>query len=347
MRLLTRHPSRLLAQYCDGQLPSDQMRNIETHVVTCERCRRERDDILFAASLMRQLAGVSPPPSVWHAIENQLHETRSTAWHWRWQAAFAVLALAITAGVLYQHSTRPVGGQWEIALRESGRSEQLSKKAEGDWVETTSSSRARIVVGSIGTVEIEPHTRVRLGALRSDEYRLDLAHGTITAQIAAPPRLFIVETPASTLVDLGCAYRVTVSVDGTGELQVTEGWTALEWRGRESLVPAGASARIRPGEGPGMPTFDDASASLKAAVVAFDSGNREEATVGTMLTEARVRDTLTLWHLLTRTDGDNRARVHERLQALVPAPPNAPPDAVMRLDGDALRHWREELAWHW
>jgi hypothetical protein len=344
--MLTRHPSRLLAQYCDGQLPADRMRDVEAHLATCERCQRERDDILFAALLLRQIAVVSPPPSVWHAIDEQLQTTpRSSLWHWRWQIAVAALALAVSAGLFFTRTDRSSGRPWEVALQESGRSDQSSLKAEGDWVETTASSRARIVVGPIGTVDVEPQTRVRLGALRSDAYRLELAHGTISARISAPPRLFIVETPASTLVDLGCAYRVTVDLDGRGTLQVTEGWTSLEWRGREALVPAGASARIRPGDGPGMPTFDDASPALKAAVTAFDSG--EETQFGVLLSEARVRDTLTLWHLLSRVNPVQRPRVYGRIGELVPLPEFIVRDKVLQLDTAMLTRLKDELSWKW
>ena len=290
----------------------------------------------------------TPPPSVWHAIDRQLHPVlKPAAWRWGRQVALGLLAVVLAAGVFYGRTSRNVDGPWEVAISEAGQSPQPSRKAEGDWVETTASSRARIIVGPIGTVDVEPQTRVRLGTLQPDAYRLELSQGTISAQILAPPRLFIVETPASTLVDLGCAYRVTVDLDGNGTLQVTDGWTALEWRGRESVVPAGASASIRPGAGPGMPTFDDASSTLKTAVAAFDAGNGGDAAVSTLISAARVRDTLTLWHLLTRTDGDQRGRVYARLQELVPAPPNAPRGLVMQLDAEALRHWREELAWHW
>src|SRR5215218_9759178 len=101
--MLTRHPSRLLAQYCDGQLPDDRMRRIEKHLTTCKRCQHERDDILFAASLLRQMAVSSPPPVVWHAIDQQLRITlRSGVWRWRWQVAVAALTVAITAGLLYR-----------------------------------------------------------------------------------------------------------------------------------------------------------------------------------------------------------------------------------------------------
>jgi hypothetical protein len=288
----------------------------------------------------------SPPPAVWHAIVQQLPiTTRSGVWHWRWQIVVGVVALAITAGLLYTHTARPVVRPWEVALRDSGRPEQPSLKAEGEWVETTAASRARIVVGPIGTVDVEPQTRVRLGALRPDAYRLALAHGTISARISAPPRLFIVDTPASTLVDLGCAYRVTVDLDGRGILHVTEGWTSLEWRGREALVPAGASARIHPGEGPGMPAFDDASPALNAAVAAVDSG--DDTQVATLLSESRVRDTLTLWHLLSRVKPPERARVYDRIAELVRLPEFIMRDRVLQLDAAALTRLREELSWKW
>ena len=344
--MLTRHPSRLLAQYCDGQLPADRMRRVEAHLTMCGRCRRERDDILFAASLLRRFAVVSPPPSVWRAIDEELQAPpRSGVWHWRWQMAFAALTLGVIAGLFYARNDRVIVRPWHVALRDSGRAEQSALKAEGDWVETTMSSRARIVVGPIGIVDVEPQTRVRLGTLRPDAYRLQLAHGTISARISAPPRLFIVETPVSTLVDLGCAYRVTVDLDGRGMLQVTEGWTSLEWPGREALVPAGASARMRPGEGPGLPAFDDASPALKSAVTAFDSG--ADAQVPAILSAARVRDTLTLWHLLSRVTPGDRPRVYDRIADLVPLPEFIARDRVLQLDAAMLTRLKEELSWKW
>ena len=65
--------------------------------------------------------------------------------------------------------------------------------AAGEWVETNAVSNARIIVGTLGTVDVAPGTRVQLGEVRDSEYRLALARGTIIAEINAPPRLFIVE----------------------------------------------------------------------------------------------------------------------------------------------------------
>jgi hypothetical protein len=219
--------------------------------------------------------------------------------------------------------------------------------AAGEWVETDNSSKARIIVGPLGTVDVAPGTRVQLGQVRDSEYRLALAHGTISAEINAPPRLFIVDTPASAVVDLGCAYTVTVGADGTGELHMTTGWAALEFKGRESLVPAGAICRTARGSGPGTPYFEDASVTFKHAVDDFDAGRNAPGALEVVLREARVRDTLTLWHLLSRVDPSDRERVYDRIAAYAPPPARAPRDRILALDVDALRSWREELAWKW
>ena len=36
----------------------------------------------------------------------------------------------------------------------------------GEWLQTGAASRARITVGNIGSIEVEPNTRVRLVAAR-------------------------------------------------------------------------------------------------------------------------------------------------------------------------------------
>jgi len=349
------HVSRQLARYCDGQATPDEARRIEAHLASCERCRRERDDIRFAAGLVRQLAVVTAPVSVWHAIDTQLDggRLRSEQSH-RWTLvpalafAFAwVVAIVAAGAAAYWFASPAVDQPWQVVILKPASGPSTGRLAEGAWVETDTTTRARITVGSIGTVDVEPATRVRLGTVRADEYRIALARGTISARIAAPPRLFIVDTPASTVVDLGCAYTVKVDADGRGDLHVTEGWAALEWKGRESLVPAGASASIRPGIGPGTPSFDDASPSLRAALVAFDFADGGSRAVETVVAEARARDTLTLWHLLSRVAASQRPQIYDRIAALAPPPDTVSRDKALELDAPTLKHWREELAWKW
>lgn len=270
------------------------------------------------------------PESIWRGIEAQLDAgARSgslpSAW-WRWAAAALLLAAA---------------GTWYATRPSSGRTADW---AGGDWLETAADAGSNVALGSIGTMQVEPDTRVRLLRQSAGEMRLELAHGGIDVNVTAPPRLFFVETPSATAVDLGCAYKLHTDDAGNGLLEVTSGWVSLERAGHASLVPAGASCRTRAGGGPGTPFFPDASPVFRRALDAFDRGG---AGLDAILREARPRDTLTLWHLVPLIDGAERERVVDRAIQLVPLPKGVTREGILALDAGTLTRWREELAWSW
>jgi hypothetical protein len=292
-----------------------------------------------------QLPLVKAPDAIWRSIEAALDakpEPRRAslfaAWQW---AAASVLVI----GAVSWYATRPALPGWQVSRLEG--SAAVDKIKVGEWLQTDGSSRARITVGDIGVVDVEPNTRIRLVAASPTEHRLTLARGEISATVSAPPRLFLVDTPASTAVDLGCAYKIKTDENGDGVLRVTSGWVSLEWKGRESLVPAGANCRTRAGTGPGTPYFEDAPEALQQALAAFDFGKGGEESLRTILSEARVRDTLSLWHVLSRVEPRDRARVMDRMVELVPLPAGVSREKALQLDPATLKSWREELAWKW
>jgi hypothetical protein len=294
------------------------------------------------------------PDSIWTSIEAALDAGLKPKRIFRpsvWAMALAAVA-AFGIGVFTWYALRAPKATWDVVRLEGtpavgSRLIERGKIEVGEWLQTDASSRARIAVGDIGTVEVAPNTRVRMVASHRGEQRLRLAHGEISANVSAPPRLFFVDTPASTAVDLGCAYTMSADGNGDGLLRVTLGWVALEWDGRESLVPAGASCRTHQKIGPGTPYFDDASQSLREALSRFDMGGGGSEALETVLAEARVRDTLTLWHLLSRVTLPERQRVYNRIVELVPLPGGVSPEKALRLDSATLKLWREELAWKW
>lgn len=214
----------------------------------------------------------------------------------------------------------------------------------GEWLTTDAGARARIAVADIGTVEVEGGSRVRLAATGPAEHRLELARGRISAKVDAPPRLFVVGTPAATAVDLGCAYTLAVDDRGRAVLRVTSGAVSLEDRGRASYVIAGATCETRPGAGPGTPSFDDAPEPLKIALAAVDFAGGSAEAVRAALAAARPRDALSVWHLLDRVAAADRAAVLARLRALHPPPPGTAEADLARLDPAALLRWRDAIA---
>jgi hypothetical protein len=286
----------------------------------------DREQIEFGNEALRHLPVEKAPDAIWASIERILDQkpTPGCSRFPRWGWALAAVVLAALTGIVY----------WEVAHQEG-------------WIETDARTRRTIDVGEIGSVEVEPGTRVRIVADRPNEHRLDLAHGEIRAKISAPPKLFFVDTASGTAVDLGCEYTLSDDDLGRGVLTVTRGWVAFQWRGLESLVPAGASCRTHPRIGPGIPYFDDAPERFKQAVDNFVLDKNRRDALSMILAEARVRDTLTLWHLLQRVEAGDRERVYDRMAALSPLPAGVSRQLALALDPGALKLWKDDLAWKW
>jgi hypothetical protein len=194
---------------------------------------------------------------------------------------------------------------------------------------------------------VQPTTRLGLLNARPGDYRLDLKRGTMQAFIWAPPGQFSVKTPSSTAVDLGCLYTMTVDDDGIGVVRVQMGWVGFEWRGRESFIPQNAMCVTRPRLGPGTPHYEDTSASFRADLDLIDvhggTPADREAALNRVLAEARVKDVLTLWHLLSRVDAPLRDRVYDRLAGFIPPPADVTRDAVREGHREALDQWWDKL----
>lgn len=423
--MFSQHVGKNLSAYCHGELSDEESRRVAEHLLGCQRCRREFEEIKLGVKFAEQLPHASAPASVWNEIEAALVE-RSRLAHVRpetsrlapvfgWQrvaAVCALLLLVLTAGLIWYSSrqsnndsqvadkdrpqpatapnnstetnpdtvqnpstvnnntqvgspgsnnklpetviaSRADGQTWEVARLAgtptigANQLEGSGRLAVGEWLETDSSSRAKISVADIGQVDIGPNSRVRLLGTRSTEHRLALQRGRLHAFINAPPRLFIVETPSATAIDLGCSYTLEVDDAGRSVLHVTSGWVALERKGRESIVPAGAICVTQPGKGLGTPYFDDASARFRDALTRLDFQNGGAKALSVVLAESREYDTLTLWHLLSRVSGAERNRVYERMASLITPPQGVTREGVLRLDKGMLDLWKKELEWAW
>lgn len=257
---------------------------------------------------------IEPPRDLWPGIETRLRPSRR--WYWVALAAAAVIALVVV---------RPKNDAWTLTwLAGTGR----GTVRVGEWVETNDSSRVVIAVGHIGHVEVQPRTRIQLVTARTDDHRLALARGAIEAKVDTIPRIFFVETPVGTAIDLGCAYTLEMDALGNGLLHVTAGMVEFQARGADARVPMGAVVLTRAGVGPGIPYVEDAPDALKRALAASD--------VRGILRAARPDDAISLWHLLQRVDSGSRAVVYDRLSTLVPPPPGVQRAAVLVLDRAVL-----------
>jgi hypothetical protein len=267
-------------------------------------------------------------------------------------AAAAVILVGLGASALFILPTKNPpnsGPAWDVATLEGApqigsqtisSGTAASKLHVGQTLVTNANSRATITEENLGEIQVDANSRVRLLQSGPNKKRIQLDVGTIHAAIWAPPGQFVVDTPSASAVDLGCAYTLQVAPDGSGTIRTTLGWVGFHLNGRDSFIPAGAICSTRPKSGPGTPCFEDASASFREALEQFDSAPpnspEQNAALAKVLQQARARDALSLWHLLSRTEARARVSVYNRLATLVPPPDGVTPDGILQLNPNML-----------
>lgn len=338
----------------------------------------DRDDYELKRALGALPRTMEPPAEAWPVVRAKiggLRRRRRSDSLLRWAERFEPRQIRIAAGVaiigvgltVLALTTR-AGAQWHVsslvpaAVSLGGQppvtgdatlnGERLTRDSRrfqaGMELVTGSGGRARVQVGTIGSVELQQNTAVRLLEARVSSHRLALARGMIHAKIDAPPRLFIVETPAGTAIDMGCEYTLHVDSAGNSVLHVELGWVSFaDPSGRESLVPAGFLAFARPGEtGIGIPMRENAGHQVRWAAMVLsqsDRGARADSAVRVLATYAARLDAVTLWHALPRVSGDNRARLYDALERRAPVPAGVTREGVLAGDRVMMRLWWEAL----
>jgi ferric-dicitrate binding protein FerR (iron transport regulator) len=282
---------------------------------------------------------------------------------WPLAAAGAALACAAALGVWWwrrEPAPQPVADPCAAAAPGDGFKLEVTAGAPacggaitaggvlpvGTWLETDADDAARIEVADIGTVAVAGDSKVAVLATSAAEHRMSLERGALHARVTAPPRLFVVETPEATAIDLGCEYDLEVAADGSGSLRVQSGIVELAAGRRLVVVPMGASAKIRPGLGPSTPWASNAAEPLRQAIERWDRG--DASALAEIVATATAYDTVTLWNLLGQVDAaDERGAVHDAITALVEVPEWVLRDRVIAGDPTALEDLRESLEHYW
>ena len=435
------HIQEKLSAYLNHELPKEERQAIAEHLLQCENCRNEHDEIKLGAALASQLNRADAPQSVWNEIENALDGKTAkqispipafSFFNSRGllTAAALLIGFGLISAVYFgflknepqqiaentptinqtanvdipqiaptpieistnQNTNAQVPPNIQIAPTNTNSNiqplpkvypnqksnkpnetfvaqnnipswnvetlsgtptannqtiSQNGKLAVGQFLETDANSRARVQVANIGQVEIQPNSRVQFVGTSVTEHRLSLERGVLKAKILAPPRLFIVDTPSAVAVDLGCEYTLEVDKDGNSKLHVTSGYVALERDGRESIVPAGAMCFTRRGKGIGTPFSEDSSKAFQNALVSFDFQNGGSGALATIFKESSFYDTISLWHLLSRTADADREKVFDALAKYVKPPAGTTREGILKLDKKMLDQWWTEIENIW
>lgn len=272
-----------------------------------------------------------------------------------WRLGFALAVCAVIALALFAYRAYNTAKSGYPFLAEQGHPDVEGRSMKsgilhvGQSLETTAGERVRIQVATIGEVEVRDQSQLKLLESREGRQRLAMPYGTMHARIYAPPAVFVVDTPAARAIDLGCEYTLKVDKNGNGHLSVDLGWVQLEYSGTKSLVPSGMVAEIASG---GLITpayYPDATQSFRESLVRWSVSDtmtdpERLQLLDTLLKEARLRDSMTLVNLFFRTHSSaERAHLFDRLNQLVPAPPEVKRDDVVSGSFNAVGPWWPEI----
>ncbi|HWC97321.1 MAG TPA: FecR domain-containing protein [Candidatus Sulfopaludibacter sp.] len=258
-----------------------------------------------------------------------------------WPRLAAAAALVAAAGLLLNTVPKARVTAWQVA-RFQGSASMAGKQVTvatplgaGQLLKTGAQSEITLHADEVGKIDLGPNSELRATSGR----RIQLQRGQLHAFIWAPPREFVVDTPSSRAVDLGCEYTLNVDSAGNGLVHVEMGWVAFQYEDREAFIPAGAECATHKSRGPGVPFYADAPPQWRASLAAWEAGDssRLDAVVGA----ARPRDAITLWHLLTRLPPPARGVVFDKFAEMVPLPQEVTRDAVLQGDRHAL-----DLCWN-
>jgi hypothetical protein len=229
--------------------------------------------------------------------------------------------------------------------------------AVGARLVTDDEARARLVVGSAGTLDVEPGSDLVAEAHDGSGWQLHLSRGEVVASIFAAPGRFRVGTPAGLAVDMGCTYRLRVEDDGRTVLGVTGGLVSFTGKARTIWVPEGATAEAWPDGFVGTPVWIERGAGFAGAVAEIDrwglepepaalSVDQSELLAKTLSARSR-RDTLTPFHLLDHPWWAVRERAFELLETLDPPPAHLSIKRILSGPGKERETWRSYLEFSW
>ena len=299
-------------------------------------------DAQMVQDLERMLAPLHFDPETRPLEWREAKPVRATGWKWTYGLAAAAVAL-IGIGWLVSawKWSWPAGRAWPLEVT-SSTSAEAGQLAVGSILELPDSTRARVNIARIGTMDLEGGARVLLRYTQGTRHRLTLERGTVRVRTWAPPGSVAFQTPTGEVIDLGCEFDLTVEADRT-TLRVLSGWVQLENTIAEVLIPAGASSEMRHDRAPGIAVYDDARPEFSAAVRALESGAGDpNAHLEVIVSAARPRDVYTLLMLAAGNQSGS-----ERLLAVAadlwPPPSGVTVNGIVRCDRDGLWRWRETL----
>jgi hypothetical protein len=225
----------------------------------------------------------------------------------------------------------------------------VERAGAGESLATGPDRSARVVIGSLGSVQVEPGSRLRIEDAGERRHELFLERGAVRASIFARPGEFRIGTPAGLSIDLGCVYELRVDDEGVSHMSVELGRIAFEAAGRRIVVPAGSRSEASERGGVRVPVLEGAPDELVAAIRRLETAEEPDEADLRAIGECDLRrHSVSLWHLYRFAPSRKVVDVLlGRLTQAYPLPEGADDARLVARDAELLDRWQEEVDDDW
>jgi len=206
-------------------------------------------------------------------------------------------------------------------------------------ITTDENSSVTLSVPDIGRVTIENSSTVERMESGSS---IDVKNGTIKKYEGNANEFLVVQTPFAQVKELfkGSAFKLQVLNDGTSKISVESGWLTMDVNDFQSYIPKNYSCVISKGRYV-IPFSSSTNSDFEKLMVGFTGVN--DPSIGAILSLAKKKDAISLWHLLQLVSSEDRFVVFDRLNELVPTPTGVTKQGIQALNKDMLTQWRQEI----
>ncbi len=237
------------------------------------------------------------------------------------------------------------GNAWEVKKLQfiGNHSEAFGELTEDEILETNAISRLQVDIPDVGSVFIEPGTRIQ----RLKSGHIQLLQGSILTDKNGAKKFLTINVPGGEIADyfLGGQSRISLNNPTTTILEVIDGWVSVQQGDQEALVLPKHICKIDADSGIGLPYLDDSSKEFVNAVNEYCFKNRDnEEVLVSVLTKADVSNSVTLWNLLKRVPRKQRDMVINTIFGLLGEfPKGVTEDGLKTLDNAMLQKLIEEI----
>jgi anti-sigma factor RsiW len=78
--MFSKHVTNNLSAYCDGEVSTDESRQISEHIMACAKCRAQFEEIKLGIRFAEQLPPLAASANLWRDLETQL-DTNQNMWY--------------------------------------------------------------------------------------------------------------------------------------------------------------------------------------------------------------------------------------------------------------------------